>query len=82
MRRFNYVYTVIPEKYLDENMRKALSGTAVIKEESNMVYVSGRKMFLYDPDTRYGTRTINGVVYIPAYFLENTFNILWHQSCR
>ncbi len=42
--RFNYVYTVIPEKYLDENMRKALSGTAVIKEGSNMVYVSGRKM--------------------------------------
>ena len=73
--RFNYVYTVIAEKYLDENMRNALSGTAVIQEWSNKVYVSGKKMFLYDPDTRYGARTINGVVYIPAYFLENTFNI-------
>ncbi len=74
MGRFNYVYTQIAETYLSEAQRAALKGITVVQDGSNKVYVNGKKMHIYEPDTRVTAKMINGVMYIPSYILEESLN--------
>lgn len=75
MGRFNYIYTEAAEAYVDENTKASLKGTTVVGKYSSYAYVSGKKMHMYEPDTRYGARIINGVTYIPTYFLSDALNL-------
>ena len=75
MGRFNYIYTEFAENYATEETKASLSGVTVVGKSSACAYVSGKKMFMYEPDTRYGTRIINGVTYIPTYFLSEALNL-------
>ena len=73
--RFNYIYSEKEQKSLSAEERKALSGVTVVSEGSNRAFVSGGKIYTYDPDIRYGTRRINGVLYVPSYFLYDALNM-------
>ncbi len=72
--RFNYVYTEIKETYLPEETKKALDGVTVVAKNSPVSYVDGRRMYVYEPDTRVTTKEVNGVTYIPAYLLFDAIN--------
>jgi hypothetical protein len=74
MGRFNYVYTQIAETYLSESERASLKGVTVVQDGSNKVYINGKKMHIYEPDTRVTAKMINGVMYIPSYILEEALN--------
>ncbi len=72
--RFNYVYTEIKETYLPEATKKALKGVTVVAKNSPIAYANGRRMFVFEPDTRYTSKEVNGVTYIPAYLLFDAIN--------
>ncbi len=74
MGRFNYVYTQIAETYLSDAERAALNGVTVVMDGSDKTYVNGKKMNIYEPDTRVTAKMINGVMYIPSYILEEALN--------
>lgn len=70
--RFNFVYTKRNQEYKGSN---ELSGALIVKAGENHAYYGGKKVYLYEPDTRYGAREINGEVYIPAYILDDAFSL-------
>ncbi len=73
--RFNYIYTEKAQKSLSKEEREALTDVIVVADGSNRVFVSGAKMYTYDPDMRYGAKRINGVMYMPSYFLYDALNL-------
>lgn len=75
MGRFNYIYIEKADASLDEAAKTQLKGTTVVGKYSSLAYVSGKKMYMYEPDTRYGARIINGVTYIPTYFLQDALKL-------
>ncbi len=75
MGRFNYIYTEKAQKSLSADERAALKGVTVVADGSNRAFVNGGKIYTYDPDTRYGAMRINGVMYIPTYFLADALNL-------
>lgn len=75
MGRFNYIYSEKVQKSLSAEERAALSGVTVVRDGSNRAFVNGGKIYTYDPDTRYGATRINGVMYIPTYFLEDALEL-------
>lgn len=70
--RFNFVYTKRAAEYKGGDK---LLGTLTVKAGENYAYYGGKKIYLYEPDIRYGAREINGEVYIPAYALEDAFSL-------
>ncbi len=75
MGRFNYIYIEKADASVDAATKAQLKGTTVVGKYSAKAYVSGKKMYMYEPDTRYGARIINGVTYIPTYFLQDALNL-------
>lgn len=75
MGRFNYIYIEKADASVDTTTKAQLKGTTVVGKYSSNAYVSGKKMYMYEPDTRYGARIINGVTYIPTYFLQDALNL-------
>ncbi len=73
MGRFNYVYTKEKEVYKGDDR---LAGTAIVKPGENYAYYSGKKIYVYEPDTRVKIIEADGEVYIPAYFLNDAFGLL------
>ncbi len=82
MGRFNYIYSEKEQISLSSEERKALSGVTVVADGSNRAFVNGGKIYTYDPDTRYGAMRINGVMYIPTYFLTDALNLktVWESE--
>ncbi len=71
MGRFNYLYTEIEQKSLTETERINLTDCTVMVEGKNEMVVSGGKMKVYEPDTRYSTVVENGMLYFPATALSD-----------
>ncbi len=71
MGRFNYLYIEREQVSLSAVERERLSDTTVMKENTNEMVVSGGKMKVYEPDTRYGTVKVDGMLYFPAYALSD-----------
>ncbi len=72
--RFNFVYTEIPEVYATKETKNALKGVTVAGKNSPFAYIEGKKTYMYEPDTRYKSEVIDGVTYVPAYFLYDALN--------
>ncbi|MDP4133247.1 MAG: stalk domain-containing protein [Bacillota bacterium] len=69
--RFNYLYTEIKQVSLSAEAREALKGTTIVKTGTNKAIIKGAKMNVYESDTRYGVRELNGTAYIPAAMLKD-----------
>ncbi|MDP4133249.1 MAG: stalk domain-containing protein [Bacillota bacterium] len=69
--RFNYRYTEKPLTSISSEQRAQLADTTIIRAGSGRAIVNGGKMFVYEPDTRYGVRVINNVAYMPVNILKD-----------
>ncbi|MDO5478419.1 MAG: stalk domain-containing protein [Clostridia bacterium] len=66
MGRFNYVYTEIEQKALDNETRKALKDTVILKPGSRKFIVDGGIQYVYEPDIRIAPIEENGTLYVPS----------------
>ena len=66
MGRFNYVYTEIEQKALDNETRKALKDTVILKPGNRKFIVDGGIQYVYEPDIRVSAIEEEGTLYVPA----------------
>ena len=67
--RFNFIFTAKEEKFLGEY------DITAVKAGENYGYYRGKRVFIYEPDTRIKAFSCDGTIYLPAEFLDEAFSI-------
>lgn len=73
--RFNFVYSEKEEVYLGDSERAVLEGTAAVRADKNVGYVSGKKVSICDADTSVAVKNIDGVIYVTGEFAAEALGV-------
>ncbi len=73
--RFNFVYSEKEEVYTSDETRAALAGISAVAADKNSGYISGRKVYVHDPDIRVTTKKINGMIYVTTDFASEVLDV-------